>query len=341
MPKGRIMKNQRTIKRTGFLSVIIMTGLLLAQASQAATYYKGVISDSLLSGKLDSVLVKVKGTSIQTYTNSQGQFTIAPAASAVLFNLSPGTKNTLPGFNPVSRTISWTGSHSVKLTVFNALGAVAAASGRINGAGSFALPRLANGAYFLKTEMDGNTSLGKLVLSGNISASMAPAAQIPRQTSGKTAKITAAKDTLIFTKAHYFIKQQAVSAGDTNLAVKLASFSSKPNLTLISPIGGETYKIGDSLKIRWRANPDSVIGMLFSITFNAGQKYWYIKDDQQIQSGHGQDTTIAWKIPDSLYDIGNDVMAAVPASSQCKIRMSDYQVRYTVYSPAFFSMTRQ
>ena len=111
-------------------------------------------------------------------------------------------------------------------------------------------------------------------------------------------------------------------------------------ITLIAPNGNETFKIGDSLAIRWRANPDSIGQMLISITFDTGRTYWFINDLDHINSGNGKDTLITWKIPDSLYRIGNPIGIPTPISSRCKVRMSDYGGGHTVLSAAWFTVAR-
>jgi hypothetical protein len=111
-------------------------------------------------------------------------------------------------------------------------------------------------------------------------------------------------------------------------------------ITLISPNGGETFKIGDSLHIKWRVNPDSIGQMLFSITFDAGRSYTYINDMETIHSGNGRDTLISWKIPDSLYRLGIAEGTPTPVSSQCKVRVSDYGGGHAVLSGSWFSVIR-
>jgi hypothetical protein len=111
-------------------------------------------------------------------------------------------------------------------------------------------------------------------------------------------------------------------------------------MILIAPNGGETYKIGDSLTIKWRANPDSAKGMLINISFDAGRTYYPINDNQSIGVGGGRDTSVQWQIPDSLFDFPTRAMVPVPVSSLCKVRISDYFGKYTTYSAQYFSVIR-
>jgi hypothetical protein len=131
------------------------------------------------------------------------------------------------------------------------------------------------------------------------------------------------------------------SVGPVSDSVRAIVASPETPMILISPDGGETSRIGDSLSIKWRANPDSAIGMLLSISFDAGRTYWPIYGNQSIGTGGKRDTSVQWEIPDSLFDIRNGSMVAVPVSSLCKVRISDYLDNYATYSEHYFSVIRE
>ena len=110
-------------------------------------------------------------------------------------------------------------------------------------------------------------------------------------------------------------------------------------LTLIKPNGGESYTIGDTLRVEWIANPDSVPQIVMEISFDGGLTYFPMTDEA-IGTGGGKDTTFAWLIPDSLYDGFWATWVPTPASDECLIHISDYVLEYNDYSDTTFSITQ-
>jgi hypothetical protein len=200
-------------------AVIVGTALLIFTATGNAAYYKGVVSDSATSAKLDSVLVSLKGTTTKTYTNTQGQFTINTPASI----LAPHYfVSELPvRFDAANRSIRWGEGHDVAVAVYDMKGMVVGRSGRSHNVGTYSIPRFPDGVYVMEINIDGINYREKITITGG--TTILKMTFISMGTVDRMAKISAAGDTLVFSKTRYNSKTLGVTTGDTNLVVKLTA----------------------------------------------------------------------------------------------------------------------
>jgi hypothetical protein len=111
-----------------------------------------------------------------------------------------------------------------------------------------------------------------------------------------------------------------------------------PALTLISPNGGENYKIGDTILVKWKANPDSLVTVYVVLQYDI-ETFTISGETGGLDAGGGKETMFAWIIPDSLYDSFWGTMIATPASENCLVEISDYNLNYTDRSDSPFSIT--
>jgi hypothetical protein len=136
------------------------------------------------------------------------------------------------------------------------------------------------------------------------------------------------------TAARALIIASCGGKSDTATAVVI---SKQEPLTLLLPDGGQHYAIGDSLIVKWRANTEVVLGMILSLSFNGGEKYWIISGDQGLNAGGGKDASFTWVITDSLSDPWG---ASSCASDQCLIKLEDYNRRFQATSSEFFEISK-
>jgi hypothetical protein len=209
--------------------VIRLTGLVLMCAGLTTANYKGVVKDSLSSTGIDSVLVKLKGTSLQTYTNSQGQFTLG--TSTGLLGPRSLTAESPVYFDAASRSIRWDKDHQVSAAIYNMHGKVVARLEKCTGPGFFAVPSLPAGTYIVGLNVDGTDCLMKMMVAGTVRSvdiMLKPA----NGRFDRMAKTLATNDTLVFSKNMYTVftpKQVPVTANDTNLVIPLYGFPGKYN----------------------------------------------------------------------------------------------------------------
>jgi hypothetical protein len=95
-----------------------------------------------------------------------------------------------------------------------------------------------------------------------------------------------------------------------------------PILTILSPNGGEQYKIGDTMSILWECGDTTKISTVaLEISVDNG-KTWHLMDSSAISPQDPRWGNYLWTVPDSV-GINDD--AVVPISENCKIKIRDYQ----------------
>ena len=132
----------------------------------------------------------------------------------------------------------------------------------------------------------------------------------------------------------------ALAGALTSLALSACDKSESPSapvnpnalITLIKPMGGETFKVGDSLRVRWSTktdveDPTTSVDVRFSP--DSGATWFFVPwGPNQLTGSLGKDSyywkNFAWKITDSLYS--QDVLKKVKisGSNKCLIQVRDY-----------------
>jgi len=96
-------------------------------------------------------------------------------------------------------------------------------------------------------------------------------------------------------------------------------------LVLLEPGGGETFHIGDSLHVRWKAQGKGlteISSVLISISLDSGATWASLKN-RSIGTTEPEWSDYAWKIPATLSVAG--VALDVAGRSKVLIRVQDYQ----------------
>ena len=150
--------------------------------------------------------------------------------------------------------------------------------------------------------------------------------------------------TLQITKAHYIINKPSASTGDTSIAIQMVSLSTVPGVQLLAPNGGTgvAYKIGDTIKIQYRANPDSVSKVYLEVMFGSAS-YTLAPCDTcddlvGFVNGGGLPVTFNWKIPDSLFNSFYGEMRPTPTNANCKVKVENYYLTYVDQSDSSFAI---
>lgn len=107
----------------------------------------------------------------------------------------------------------------------------------------------------------------------------------------------------------------------TNAPAPTAAPQGNNGITVLSPNGGESFRVGSMLPISWSStNADFTSA---NITIDCGLKDWYSLATKSIDPSV-RDT--AFTIPDSVYSASQRKLIAFPAGSGCKLKISDYTI---------------
>ncbi|MBD3242556.1 MAG: hypothetical protein GF331_18345 [Chitinivibrionales bacterium] len=109
----------------------------------------------------------------------------------------------------------------------------------------------------------------------------------------------------------------------------------QPAIVLVEPNGGETYRVGDTLHVRWQADLQRITSALLQVSFDEGETYYAINTDSAIEASGPDWGDYAWVIPDSIID-GTSRVSTV--SSNCLIMASDYQITMSDVSSNTFAI---
>jgi hypothetical protein len=127
------------------------------------------------------------------------------------------------------------------------------------------------------------------------------------------------------------------SSGSVSSMANVVVISPVTAVTLIEPNGGQSYTIGDTIVVTWRANPDSIatiyvkLQVVFETFMISGQQ-------SGLDAGDGLETSFSWAVPDSILDEFTFEMVPMPGSDQCIIQVSDYNLNYVDKSDQPFSI---
>lgn len=102
-------------------------------------------------------------------------------------------------------------------------------------------------------------------------------------------------------------------------------------MTVVSPNGGESFKVGDSIRVVFKLDTVQAKSANLSPTggvrvrVNCGADEWFDLTSQQVNYASPQgETTTKVGIPDSTYSSSTKKIIAFPVSSSCKLKVMDY-----------------
>jgi hypothetical protein len=185
------------------LTVIFI--VMLFSITQAALL-KGIVNDTITKAPVESVLVKVKGTSIQAQTDAQGKFTLNVSTGIIQPEVFSSWDQSLDGFPIVNAKVTITGANGSSLT---------SASGENLNA---FLSRLPQGVYLIEVQSHGQKTRGQLLKMEKRYRTAWHATG--NRSTGILGKVSAAV-TLTYTHKYYNTKEGTANTGDTNVTMKL------------------------------------------------------------------------------------------------------------------------
>lgn len=118
----------------------------------------------------------------------------------------------------------------------------------------------------------------------------------------------------------------------------------EPLITLLSPRGGESYKVGGTLPVKWKvkANPADTeaiesVDMQMSVDNGATWGFLQVSSVSDKSPAWGN---FNWTIPESL--LVSNVKVPLAGKTQCRLRVRDYGTKDTTKistSPGTFAIT--
>jgi hypothetical protein len=178
--------------------------LCLVTGNAGAVVIKGTVSDTLTNASVESVLVTVKGTATQAYTNSQGVFTI---------NITSDIRDRRASVP----ALAWSALREAEIRVYGVNGTY-----RETGKTNDDLTGLPDGMYLIEAEEHGQVYTGKIVKIHD------------RYQDGVlygTAGKAAAAVTLVYMHAYYNTTESAATEGDTGVLTKIKLLPPGPATT--------------------------------------------------------------------------------------------------------------
>lgn len=94
-------------------------------------------------------------------------------------------------------------------------------------------------------------------------------------------------------------------------------------IEVVSPNGGETYGIGDTLEITWKADTSRVLAVMCSLSVDDGDNYVRISPINGLLVSATGLTTFYWPVTGTL--VNPDTQSSISTrSSSCRIKISDF-----------------
>jgi hypothetical protein len=192
---------------------------------------KGVVNDTMTKAPVDSVLVQLKGTSIKTYTDAAGKFTLNTATG--ILRQTPVLNNPRLRFSGAS------------VIVYSADGSLILKKDHIDDPTMlfFGMP---DGIYLVQVHQGGQLYSGRLLKMGNcfrvIGAEMGTGMAPVTESMNKVA----ATVTLVYSHKFYTGKEAAATEGDTSVTTKLRMWW--PDATNTGVLGCYDSSLGRNLR---------------------------------------------------------------------------------------------
>jgi len=106
------------------------------------------------------------------------------------------------------------------------------------------------------------------------------------------------------------------------------------SLTVLSPNGGERFSAGDTLRIRWTADTDSVDDVVIKLLLDGGVRTVLITSQFSVRIGDDQWGNYSWVVPPGAV---KDTVSLV--TDQASIWLHQYkETRFEDYSDDFFAI---
>ncbi len=104
---------------------------------------------------------------------------------------------------------------------------------------------------------------------------------------------------------------------------------SHPDMPIVisNPVAGQTYRIGDTLRVEYSADSILIPGTLISLSVDAGDTWWQMHDDASYETGANQ--VLEYVIPDVVGGSHNTI------SDQCLVMISNYPEGHETFSGVF------
>lgn len=119
----------------------------------------------------------------------------------------------------------------------------------------------------------------------------------------------------------FFVAMLAGCGDDATTTPPPAGPQGSNGITVITPNGGESFRVGGQLPISWTYSNDDFTSA--NITIGCGTTEWYGLTSTSI-SPLVIDTSFA--IPDSVYSPSQRKLIAFPTGSGCKVKIADYTI---------------
>jgi hypothetical protein len=95
------------------------------------------------------------------------------------------------------------------------------------------------------------------------------------------------------------------------------------SLSLSSPIGGASYRVGDTVEIEWSDPKHVMVGAVISLSIDNGKSWAPLTDQAAILPGSKEWGDYYWVIPMTVSD-GTQSGVVSPVSNECMVQVSDY-----------------
>ncbi len=104
-------------------------------------------------------------------------------------------------------------------------------------------------------------------------------------------------------------------------------------ITLTKPLGGETYHVGDTLRVGWtvKTDPSDQITSVDVVLSPDSGKTWVYLPYGPLQNRTGSITPLspywnkfAWAVTESLYVAGTNSKIKLAGNAHCLVRVEDY-----------------
>jgi hypothetical protein len=119
-------------------------------------------------------------------------------------------------------------------------------------------------------------------------------------------------------------------AGDTSDTIT----PSTDSLCVTSPLQGSSYRIGDTIRIKWSDPGNRMVGGLVSLSTDNGKSWCLLTTVSAVLKTSPEWGDYPWVVPDVL-----SCTSTAPVSDLCKIKVSDYNKQNLFGESGLFSIT--
>ena len=109
-------------------------------------------------------------------------------------------------------------------------------------------------------------------------------------------------------------------------------------VTVLSPNGGETFGVGDTIRIRWDADTNKVDDVLIRLLVDGGEHEVVLTTTESIYTSHEQWGDFTWVVPEGAV---HDSVSLETDQATILIHHYRYASDYRDYSDDYFSIGKQ